>query len=228
MGHQDEITKIIKDNKIERIVFTGHSLGGGLANVAHVFVRALIKEGKSGWDTSRVKKDITLKTIVFASVMSFIDQDEIGENSYNIIYGPDVVPRGYAHADYIYKALEKCLPELISDQRNMLLKVFKGPISHKALDFVQKIFSELLEIMVKYRHLGKLLYYHDNVTKPKILTDTGPNVDDSEANDSELKYYKFDTYNIKDGKYSDTLIGSEHGAHGHFPKAVASYISKGK
>ena len=42
--HEDEIVGLIEKHKVERAFFTGHSLGGGLANVAHLVVRGQLKK----------------------------------------------------------------------------------------------------------------------------------------------------------------------------------------
>lgn len=239
MIHQDEIIKYIKEEKngITNIVFTGHSLGGGLANVAHLFVQAQIDEGKRGSVWNGLER-LTLRTVAFASVMSILDgcevdgknevadtlMEKVGKNSCNIIYGPDAVPRGYAHSDYLYDTLKKAAPELMKTQGNIAIRLARVPLTERLVDLVANTFITLLPVMVKYRHLGKLLYYGNNtIMEPVELTDTGPLVknDPDRHNKNLLKHYKFEDYEIRNGEYVKTL----RDAHSYFPKAFASYIS---
>jgi hypothetical protein len=41
--HEDDIFSQIKENGITELVFTGHSLGGGIAQVAHLLAKAQSK-----------------------------------------------------------------------------------------------------------------------------------------------------------------------------------------
>ncbi len=153
--------------------------------------------------------------------------NKVGDNTCNIIYGPDAVPRGYAYSDYLYGVLKKSAPELVKKKGNFVLRLASVPISHTLLDFVRNTLGSMVPIMVKYRHLGKLLYYKDtnsSIEEPLELTDTGPPMenDPDQNNESLLKHYTIEGYNIKGGKYVDTLLD----AHSHFPKALASYISQ--
>ena len=47
--HEDAIVDLIEKHKVERAFLTGHSLGGGLANVAHLVVRGQLKKAGSPW-----------------------------------------------------------------------------------------------------------------------------------------------------------------------------------
>ena len=149
--------------------------------------------------------------------------EKVGKNSCNIIYGPDPVPRGYAYSDYLYETLKKVAPELMKTQGNIVIRVSRMPLSQKFLEFVANTFRTLLPVMVKYRHLGKLLYYKDDtIEEPLELTDAGPLVGDDpdRHNESLLKHYSFEDYKIRKDQYVSTLLH----AHSYFPKALASYI----
>ena len=46
--HEDAIVALIETHKVERAFLTGHSLGGGIANVAHLVVRAQLALAQTG------------------------------------------------------------------------------------------------------------------------------------------------------------------------------------
>lgn len=203
--------------------------------MAHLFVQAQMEKEHSVWGGLG---DLALNTVTFAAVMSVLDPEEVcavvnddtkrlmkkvGDNTRNIVFGPDVVPRGYAYCSYIYDVLEKCAPEVLRKQGG-ILRLARVPISNKALKYVQENFRDLVKVMVKYRHQGKLLYYKDeNAEEPRILTDHGPDSDQSDPeDDSLLIYYKLEDYNITGATYVETL-GK---AHSYFPMALASYVSQ--
>ena len=126
-----------------------------MAHVAHLLVQAQINEGVSVWNG--VDKKLSLKTLTFAAVMSVLGLEEfeapneqqgqkearnklmesIFSNTRNIIYGPDVVPRGYAYTDYIHAILKKVIPVLVKDNLNWWLGLFSGKISKQVLDLIQ-------------------------------------------------------------------------------------------
>ena len=47
--HEDAIVDLIEKYNVKRSFITGHSLGGGLANVAHLLVRGQLKKAGSPW-----------------------------------------------------------------------------------------------------------------------------------------------------------------------------------
>mmetsp|Transcript_16677 Transcript_16677/g.47880 ORF Transcript_16677/g.47880 Transcript_16677/m.47880 type:complete len:530 (+) Transcript_16677:458-2047(+) len=90
--HEDEIISLIEEKSIDTIVFTGHSLGGALAHVAHLFIQASIGiqdepdepeqggfEGSVPWKKtlSHLKEPLKLKTVSFAAPMSTIDRENV-------------------------------------------------------------------------------------------------------------------------------------------------------
>jgi hypothetical protein len=100
--HEDAIVQLIEKHKVERAFFTGHSLGGGLANVAHLIVRGQLKKAGSPW--AKLDGKVTWLACTFAALQTIVrvyksPEDkpsligDMDESSYNIVYGCDVVPR---------------------------------------------------------------------------------------------------------------------------------------
>jgi len=243
--HQDKIKECIENKKrkrsgqentrIKKIVFTGHSLGGGLANVAHLFVQAKINDETSFWSG----KDLSLNTVTFAAVMSFLDLDEVEyenkkanklmkqveESSCNIIYGPDVVPRVYAHIDYLHDVLKAGANEMVDAKISKLMFGLRGIVKQKLLSLVQEKIKPLVGVMAKYRHIGSLIYYPPSDTDgPLKLQDTGPFYGAEKTNNDETKFhfYSFDKYEIEKGKVIQRLKE----AHSYFPHALSHYVPK--
>jgi len=51
---------------------------------------------------------------------------QVEESSCNIIYGPDVVPRVYAHIDYLHDVLKAGANEIIDEQISKWLFELRG------------------------------------------------------------------------------------------------------
>ena len=196
--------------------------------------------------------------MVFAAVMSVLARDEVksvlprdevtgeneysenllakkllakvGKNSVNFVYGPDVVPRGYAHVGYIDEVLKEVATEDISEYVPGYLR---GPASwwlqNKAESFVKDITkfanTEFVPVAKKYRHVGKLLHYYKddegNHQGPLQLVDTGP---EKSTKKDVLSYYSYSFY--PESKANGNNIAALLEAHSYFPKAFVSYLSK--
>ena len=64
--HGETILKQIKDNNVKQVVFTGHSLGGSVAHVAHLYALAT-------WADELV--DVTFRVLSFEPTMVFFLPD---------------------------------------------------------------------------------------------------------------------------------------------------------
>lgn len=190
--YEDILANEVKSREIKDLILTGHSLGGGIAQVCHLYLQGkrLQHEGeqnhKSSWSQS-----LNMHTVAFAAPMTtvnlkrtdkvckqFLQACENGANSTmcNIIYSMDVVPRGYACIHYINEVLKGAIPELCDDiPVPSFVKWAFGAKSklQELVDSVIKGNKDLISVMVLYRHIGKIIYYPDDRSLPLQLVDRG-------------------------------------------------------
>ena len=68
--HEDAIVALARLHKVKRAFFTGHSLGGGLANVAHLCVRGQLKKAGSPW--AKLDGKVTWLACTFAALQTIV------------------------------------------------------------------------------------------------------------------------------------------------------------
>jgi len=169
--------------------------------------------------------------MVFAAPMSVLARDQVkiqnecsddllakvGKNHVNFVYGPDVVPRGYAHVGYI----EEVLKEVAIEDTFGLIKI----ASRWLQNITKLVNTEFVPVAKKYRHVGKLVHYYKdteaNDKGPIQLVDTGPGKSDSP---SDFGHYSYSLY--EESKDNGNNINALLKAHGYFPTAFVSYLSK--
>jgi len=120
--------ELIKKHKVERAFFTGHSLGGGLANVAHLFVRGQLKKAGSPWAELEGKLDWTACTFAAPQTIVRLYEAEnkpppplvvdLDASSYNVVYGCDPVPRLPGMLKYMGDLVEKAVPKIFENIEN--------------------------------------------------------------------------------------------------------------
>jgi hypothetical protein len=143
--HEDAIVDLIEKHKVERAFLTGHSLGGGLANVAHLVVRGQLKKAGSPW--AKLNGKVAWLSCTFAApetIVRLYDKKDIpppplivdlDESSSNIVYGCDPVPRPGMLA-YIGNFLEIVVRKIREDIEGIVKK-------HPKLGFLK-----LLQLLV--------------------------------------------------------------------------------
>ena len=119
--HEDAMVDLITKHNVKRVCFTGHSLGGGVANVAHLVARAQLKKPGSPWYNLDPK--ITWLACTFASLQTIVRlyepekppplMAELDASSYNVVYGVDAVPRLWSMLTYLGAIVEIALPEFL-------------------------------------------------------------------------------------------------------------------
>ena len=120
--HEHEIVALALKHKVTRAFITGHSLGGGVANVAHLFVRAgQLKKAGSPW--AELAGKVTWLACTFASPQTIVRlyepekppplMAELDASSYNVVYGVDAVPRLWSMLTYLGAIVEIALPEFL-------------------------------------------------------------------------------------------------------------------
>ena len=124
--HEDAIVDLVEKHKVERAFITGHSLGGGIANVAHLVVRAQLKKVGSPWH-ELVGKVTTWRACTFASLQTIVRKyetenkpepplmAELDESSYNVVYGCDLVSRAPGMLNFIGDCMEVVAPKIAEE-----------------------------------------------------------------------------------------------------------------
>lgn len=173
---------------IKRILITGHSLGGGLAQVTHFCLTA--KGGDFDDLVSVIEENkVQVQTVAFAAPMTtvlsnpsketedFLD-NSIRDNMRNICFKTDPVPRGYANIGFILDLLEDIKDKFLAakseedaKQIEKCLSFFKEGLLPWAAYFLEGQMDSVLDQAKKYQHVGKVLYYDREGERPASYID---------------------------------------------------------
>ena len=176
---------------------TGHSLGGGIANVAHLVVRAQLKKPGSPW-YKLVPDKVTWTACTFASPSTIVRlyeheskpkpplMAELDASSYNVVYGCDCVPRLLGMLNYVGALVEIAVPEYLEAMGEDAVKeAIDKTIGFKIPDWVPGVLKGLIEVghfLAPKSYIGdlggKIDEVTDEVTKElaipiKFLKDNG-------------------------------------------------------
>jgi hypothetical protein len=185
--YEDAIIAAVKKNKkIKQIILTGHSLAGGMAHVAHLFIEAQLSQPDNAW--SHLQGKLTCRTVAFSAPMTTVNLDadhvdtatndflkRVADHSCNIIYNCDAVPHGVGDVVYLKNVVEDVIPDITKGIRvGPILKMMLG-----APDKMKKYHDEnvskknpVFSVPIAYHHVGNVIYYHDATADPVRLRDT--------------------------------------------------------
>lgn len=144
-----------KVSPIKRIILTGHSLGGGLAQVAH---QVLLSE-TSDFTKAIKENNVKLYTLSFSGLSSIAPKDKAYkiEGMTLFVLKDDPVPRMYMNVTFLKNFLSKVedLPDPIETVKPFLMWLLIG------------ILGMTQEVLEKYRHVGKIFHYESFEDNPK-------------------------------------------------------------
>ena len=182
--HEDEIVALaLKKRKgykpVTRAFITGHSLAGGMANVAHLFVKAGAKKADSPW--AELAGKVTWLACTFASPVTIVrlyGPDNIpplivdlDASSYDVVYGCDAVPR-LSFLKYVGALLEIAAPEIAKAEGEAgAIKKIEEKFGFKFPSFLKG----LVGVAIKHNPIGDLDDGLDNLAHyaVKFLKKTG-------------------------------------------------------
>jgi len=190
--HETEIIEEAKKRGIKEIVTTGQSLGGGAAQIAHLILRAQIQDENSPWAEL---KGINVRSVAFCGPMSTVLLDnaspetdlfvgELIENSCNMIYSNDVIPRTYGYLSFVEDYVDDVVESGALTQMLPLPSIVKriiemrGRVEDGLGDLVDKAknderVEDFVKVYSQYRHIGNVIHYESEDSKPRVLKDMG-------------------------------------------------------
>ena len=244
--NEDAIVGLIETHKVERAFFTGHSLGGGIANVAHLVVRAQLKKAGSPW--AKLDGKVTWLACTFAALQTIVRLYPSMENippliadldasSYNIVYGCDPIPRAPSMYKYLGAVVEHVLPKLIEERTTdkipvlgLLTKAVKnraedmvGGAVDSAIDMLTK--DGLVEVMSHFTHVGVVIYQAPEASEFVYLGPVGTTWNDPAKDIRKTLDVNEDAFHELMGD-PDEYMESLTGAHSHFHKFAFVNVPK--
>ena len=185
--YEKEIQEEIAKRGIENVVLTGHSLGGGIAQVAHLYLQGECEKQHSDWQAVASKSSLKIHTVAFAAPMTTVNLkrddgasarfiDQVGQSMCCFVYEMDVVPRGYGCVHFVNEVLKSAIPELVSDIPVPGVLKWAFGAKSKIQDAMESMIEgnkELIGVMVLYRHIGRVIFYQSCKDPPVQLVDEG-------------------------------------------------------
>lgn len=149
--------------KIKKIIFTGHSLGGMLAQGAHYILQNGLNSPLFGEVSEAIQAcEVKLYTLAFSGVMSLSSTNQAFriDNMINISYGEDVLTRCYGNTEYMHAFLNIFAANL--------------PTVEQGQDMVANMVGFFLDsrtpIFETYKHAGTIIHYPSKNAAPIIYT----------------------------------------------------------
>lgn len=167
-----EIARIVEDFSVSEIILTGHSLGGGHAQIVARLIQHFQEHGfKFLNDEIRVNEKLRLvqvRALVYASPMVFCFRTDPSKDvlshfveTRNAVFAYDLIPCMPKMLKFGLAALEKALEQKI-EEKYPIIFTFMKPTVKSTLEKLKVRCDSLLssaerEVFSKYRHVGRLL-----------------------------------------------------------------------
>jgi hypothetical protein len=193
--------------RIKTIILTGHSLGGGLAQVAHLFLKLSPLYGLAD-----ACEEVDIRTVAFSAPMTtFLNKPDGATTDFlenfiepkmcNVVFNTDIVPRAYGNLRFINSFVNAFLNDdsrggeksndLADTFVNLVVKTFKNN-------------EEAVEQAESYRHVGKLIYYEDATATPVVYVDGGFSGDGPKPKQGEKSFH--DLHYGRPDKVAETAL----------------------
>jgi len=206
--HEAKIVEMMKQNEITEVIMTGHSLGGGIASVAHVLIEGQLQQEGTIWAKYKTElldtkgKEFSVKSVVFSAPSSIVDDsngdsmttdflDKISSNACNIVYSQDVVPRIPGNMKFLNDMVDDLVPQVTEGLRGQFGGL-KGAAAGIAINYLDDnwestftslknntSFKDLMSVAGKYQHYGNIIYYANDTAVPQKFKDYGNSVADA-------------------------------------------------
>lgn len=220
--HGPDVIREIESRGITELILTGHSLGGSLAQTAHLVIEGELQREGSEW--SALKGVIDVRALNFEGPMAIVVVDggnpeaenfvnKIAKNTATFVFSQDPVPRCYGDITFLNDMMDDCLDEVETGKRipDALLSIFnlRRIIEHeieKALH--SKKMVGLINVATKYRHLGNVIYYESPEAHPIVLKDMGTNYNKTSEDGMILRditYKKINSHDIMNDIKTDHM-----------------------
>lgn len=189
--NEDYIIEQIQKRNIRELIFTGHSLGGGAAQVGHVMIDGQLNEVDwSPW--MAVKDQLTaLRTVSFegnTSVLfnrqNILDSNanrrgreflqRVGSTSFVTVFQMDVVPHLNNQLGFLFRLIENFIENNVTEAVELtllvILPVVVGLLLENERDVGQiiKAVAPYITVASRYDHVGKAIYFPDPKSEPIV------------------------------------------------------------
>ena len=172
--HEDAIVDLIEKYNVTRSFITGHSLGGGLANVAHLVVRGQLKKAVSPWAKLYGKVDwLCLSFAAPQTIVRLYEPEaapilirDLDNSSFNIVYGCDIVPRPGMLA-YVGNLLEIVVPNILEEEYSLILNKYPFLRALLSLRKLASLLDNDSEAVIKFLKDKGYAFTLDSLTPPR-------------------------------------------------------------
>lgn len=215
--NEDYILEEIRSRGITEIICTGHSLGGGAAQILQCFLEGQMQTVGNRWNALLGK--VHVRSVSFSGVMTMYNDDKndastqnfiykIGSNSTNIIFKGDIVPHAFGNWVFI----QECIKAVVKYDKNAKLppvirRFVRVSRILKILKDLKEDKKDLVKVMQGFRHPGTIVYYDNVRDTPTLHFDKGPGVNLTET--SETKLLRQIRFTAK-GKGLMEMLGDHH------------------